>query len=122
MLNTLMLVLTWAIGVLGGGSVVAMIVTMVALGPAAVVGIVQPILTRFLACAMCVASVVFVLATVGAYWVGRHGEYERGYKAALAHIAVEDEQAINGAWELRQTWKDCRTRGGKWDQSTGVCQ
>lgn len=121
MLNTVMVVLTWAIGVFGVGGAAVATVAVVALGPAAVLAALQPILSRFFACSRCIAAVVFVLAAVGAYWVGREGEYERGHRAALAEIAAEDEGAIGEATALRETWKACRGRGGQWDQTAGHC-
>lgn len=122
MLHHLFIALTWLIGVIGITGAIALIVGVCLLGPAAVTAIVGPVLAKFLACAWCVAAVVFVLATVGAYWVGHHGEYRRGYNAALSAIAAEDAGAIAAATAQRNVWRDCRNRNGQWDQTTGTCQ
>ncbi len=121
MLHYIFVCATWLIGTLGVVGAAAAVAGTVFLGPAAMMAIVQPILARFITCARCVATVVFVLSTVGAYWVGHHGEYGRGHKAALAEIAAEDSAAIGRATEMRKTWRGCRDRGGHWDQTEGTC-
>lgn len=63
---------TWLIGLLGVGGAVAAIAGAVFLGPTAVVAIIQPLAVKFIKCTACVVVVVFVLSTVGAYWVGHH--------------------------------------------------
>lgn len=72
MLHHIFIWATWALAALGVGGAAALIVAMVTLGPAVVQAWLIPAVTRFLRCAWCVASVVFVLATTGAYWVGHH--------------------------------------------------
>lgn len=61
------------------------------------------------------------LAAIGAYGVWHHKVFRAGYARALADIAAEDQRAIGSAIELRQVWKDCRARGGRWIQSDGRC-
>lgn len=61
------------------------------------------------------------LAALGAYGIWHHKVYRSGYDRALADIAAEDKRAIGSALELRQVWKDCRARGGRWIQSEGRC-
>lgn len=60
-------------------------------------------------------------ALLTAYGVWHHKVYQKGYVRALADIAAEDAGAINRATSMRQTWRDCRDRGGRWDQSEGRC-
>lgn len=122
MLHNLFIGLTWLIGGLGVVGTVAFIAGLIILGPVAVRAIVVPIVEGFFACTKCVAAAVFVLATVGAYWVGHHGEYRRGYDSALAAIAAENAAAVARATELRNVWRECRDRNGQWDQTTGSCQ
>ncbi|MBN9007228.1 MAG: hypothetical protein J0H40_17660 [Rhizobiales bacterium] len=71
-LHSLMTLAAWAIGILGVGGAVAVVVAAVFFGPTVVIGIIQPILTSFLACTRCVVATVFVVATIGAYWLGHH--------------------------------------------------
>lgn len=71
-LHGVMTFVSWAIGILGVGGVVAAIAAAIFLGPTVVIAIVQPAFSRFLACTKCVVATVFVLATVGAYWLGHH--------------------------------------------------
>lgn len=72
MLNYFFVAATWLIGTLGVTGAVGVIVAAVILGPTAVIEIARPLLTRFLSCLWCVVAVVFLMATVGAYWVGHH--------------------------------------------------
>jgi hypothetical protein len=63
-----------------------------------------------------------VLAVLGiAYGVWHHKVWERGYAKAIADIAQQDERAINRASQARSVVLDCRSRGLRWDQSTGQC-
>lgn len=71
MLQTAFVALTWLIGIFGTGGAVAFVALAVTLGPSAVLRIVEPILSRFFGCMKCVVAVGAVLATIGAYWVGR---------------------------------------------------
>jgi hypothetical protein len=118
MLHFILIALTWLVGVGGVGGAVAAVAATVYLGPAAAMALAS----RFFACTRCVVAVAVLVSVVGAYWVGRAGEYERGYKRALAAIAEQDAGAIASATELRSVWRDCRARGGAWDQSNGSCQ
>lgn len=72
-----------------------------------------------------VTKLVLALGLAGslliAYGVWHHKIYRAGYIRALADIAAEDSRAINRATDLRKTWRDCRDRGGHWDQSRGAC-
>lgn len=122
MLHNIFIGATWLIGILGVTGAGAAVAAVVFLGPAAFVGIIRPILVTFIACTKCVALVVFVIATVGSYWVGRNGEYKRGHVAAIAEIAAEDERTIANATEKRNVWRECKARSGQWDQSTGDCK
>lgn len=122
MIHNLFIGATWLIGILGVAGTAAAVAAVVFLGPAAFIGIVQPILVKFITCMKCVAVTVFVLATVGSYWVGRYGEYKRGHTAAIAEIAAEDAQTIASATEKRNVWSECKARNGQWDQSTGECK
>lgn len=122
MLHYIFVSATWLIGGLGiTGTIVAVIAT-VFLGPTAVIAIIGPFISRFISCSRCVAAAVFVLSTVGAYWVGHHGEYRRGYDAAISNIAAEDAAAIGSALAKRDVWKECRAKNGTWDQTTGSCK
>lgn len=47
--------------------------------------------------------------------------YDKGYDAALADIAKEDNAAIDRATKYRGAVTDCKARGLAWDQSTGKC-
>lgn len=60
------------IGTFGVGGAACFIAGMVFLGPSAMMAIVQPILTKYLECTKCLVATVFVLAAVGAFWVGHH--------------------------------------------------
>lgn len=122
MLHFVFVAMSWLIATLGISGAAAAAAAAVYLGPAAALGLFGRLLAGFMACTRCVVAAVFVLATVGSYWVGRHGEYARGHHAALAEIAEENQAAIARATELRGAWRDCRSRNGQWDQSTGSCQ
>jgi hypothetical protein len=122
MLHNIFIGLTWLIATLGIGGAAAAVVAAVFLGPAGAIAIVEPILARFLACTFCVIATTFVIATVFAYWVGREGEYDRGYARAIAAIAGEDKDAIARATEKRGVWEQCHARNGQWDQTTGECR
>jgi hypothetical protein len=60
-------------------------------------------------------------AALTAYGIWHHEVYREGYTRALADIAAEDSRAIARATQFRQTWRECRDRGGRWDQSKGTC-
>lgn len=122
MLHFVLTAASWLIGVVGVGGAIGAIAATVTIGPAATFAIVGPIVSRFLACAKCVAVVVFVLSTVGSYWVGRHGEYHRGYDAAVSDIAEENAATISLAVERRRPVSDCKARNGTWNQTTRRCQ
>lgn len=84
--------LTWALGAFGVTGTLALIAALVFLGPTAVIAIVQPVLTRFLACAVCVRTVVFIVAALGAYWLG-HYEAKRECRAEEANSLLRAQQA-----------------------------
>lgn len=91
MLHNLFIGLSWLIGGLGVVGAGAFIAGLVFLGPVALRAIVAPIVEEFFACTKCVAAVVFVLATVGAYWVGHH-EAENECRAADLAAALRNAQ------------------------------
>lgn len=65
---------------------------------------------------------VAVVAALGiGYGVWHHKVFKAGYVRALADIAAEDAAALKRATDMRQTWRACRDRGGRWDQATGGC-
>lgn len=71
MLNQLFVLLTWFLGiasVLGTVGTVAVIF----LAPTMFATVIVPLLRRFLQCLPCIVAAVFVVSTVGAYWVGHH--------------------------------------------------
>jgi hypothetical protein len=105
-LNSLMTTAAWAIGALGVGGAIAAAVAAVVLGPTVVIAIVQPILTRFLACTKCVVATVFVLAMVGFYWLG-HREAVKECRADQLEAQLRNErfdtaQAIKAKDDERQ--------------------
>src|SRR5579859_1871655 len=122
MLHTLFIGATWLIGTLGVTGACVAVAATVFLGPTAAIAIVQPFVSRFLACTACVIATTFILATVFAYWVGREGEYDRGYAKAIAEIAAENEAALSRATAARGVWQQCRAKNGEWDQTTGECR
>lgn len=63
-----------------------------------------------------------VLALGIAYGAWHHKVYKEGYTRALSDIAAEDAGAIKRATDMRSTWRNCRDRGGRWDQATGRCE
>lgn len=63
------------------------------------------------------------LAVIGtAYGVWHHTIWKRGYDRAIADIALQDEKAIKRASSARSVVLDCKSRGLRWDQSTGICE
>lgn len=56
-----------------------------------------------------------------AYGAWHHKVYREGYTRALSDIAAEDAAALKRATDLRATWRNCRDRGGQWDQANGRC-
>lgn len=71
-LHSLFIAATWLIGLFGVGGAVAMIAAVIFLGPAAVVAVIEPLIAKFMSCLWCIVAAVFLLATVGSYWVGHH--------------------------------------------------
>lgn len=72
MLHWVFIIATWLIGIFGVTGAIVAIVAFLYLGPAVVIPIVTSAFERFIKCIWCVVAVVFVLATVGSYWVGHH--------------------------------------------------
>lgn len=72
MLHYVFITATWLIGIAGVGGALAIAAAAVVLGPAVLIPIIQTFATRFIKCTVCVVVTVFILATVGAYWVGHH--------------------------------------------------
>lgn len=116
-----MITLTWVLGVVGflglGGTIAAFIFF-----PAIAVPIVEKITAAVLGCKTCLLVAAAVALSLGSFWYGYVGEYEKGYHAALIAIASEDAKAIQAATEKRAVWKECRARNGEWDQSKGECK
>lgn len=111
---------TWilaAVSVLGTGGAIAAFVFF----PTIAAPILEKVVGVLLACKTCLVVGLLVAASLGSYWYGRHGEYDKGHKAAIAAIAAEDAAVLKDANEKRAVWKDCRARNGAWDQSTGEC-
>jgi hypothetical protein len=91
-MHTLMVTLTWALGALGVTGTIAAIAAVIFLGPTAVMAIVQPILSRFLACTACIVASAFLLSTIGSYWLGHH-EAERQCRADELNSRIAAQQA-----------------------------
>jgi hypothetical protein len=69
------------------------------------------------------AVVAVLFLTVGtAYGVWHYTIWKRGYDRAIADIANADERAIKRASNARSIVLDCKSRGLRWDQSTGICE
>lgn len=64
---------------------------------------------------------VIALGLGGGALALHHKVYEEGHEAALTEIAQENDEAIARALAKRNVWKDCRDRGGTWDQTSGTC-
>lgn len=88
MIHTLLITLTWLIGIFGTGGALAFVAGVVWLGPSATLRIVEPLL----ACAKCLIAIAAVIAVVGAYWIGRH-EAESDCIAQAAQSRVAAQQA-----------------------------
>lgn len=86
MIHVGMVALSWALGAFGVAGTVAVIVAVVYLGPATVLAIVQPLLSRFIACMTCVVVVACTLAIVAAYWLGHH---QAAVECRAADLAAE---------------------------------
>lgn len=112
---------TWVLGIVGvlgvGGVIVAYVVF-----PTIALPIIEKIAEKLFGCKACLIVFAFVLSVIAAYWAGHHGEYAKGYDAALSAIAAEDSAAIQRATEKRAIWQECRNHNGQWDQSTGSCK
>lgn len=98
MLHTVFIALTWLIGALGLTGALAVIAGCVWLGPTAVIAIARPLLSKFIACARCVALTAAITATVAAYWVGHH-QAERQCRAdelaaALRNAEIDRDNAL----------------------------
>ena len=63
-----------------------------------------------------------VIAVVTAGGIIYHNIWERGYARAIADIAKQDQKAIARASTARSVVLDCRARGVRYDQSTGLCE
>jgi hypothetical protein len=116
-----MVILTWVLSVMSvlgiGGAIVAAVFF-----PTVAMPVIEKIVQVLLGCTKCLIAMAFVVSVVGSYWYGHHGEYAKGYDAALSDIAAENDAAIQRATEKRSVWKECRARDGQWDQSTGECK
>jgi redox-regulated HSP33 family molecular chaperone len=67
------------------------------------------------------AAAGLLAALLAAYGAWHHQVYQKGYVAALAAIARGDSRAVGKATEYRNVFKDCRSQGRNWDQTTGKC-
>lgn len=92
---------TWLIGLVGVGGAIAAVAAGVILGPAVVIPIVQVAATKFIRCTVCVVATVFVLATVGAYWVGHHEAVVACHDADLAAELRNREIDLENASKAR---------------------
>ena len=113
--------ISWALAVtsvLGLGWTIAAAVFF----PTITMPIIEKIMAALLGCKWCLIVAAFVLSVLASYWYGHHGEYAKGYDAALSAIAAEDAAAIQRATEKRAVWQECHQRSGTWDQSTGECK
>lgn len=54
-------------------------------------------------------------------WFGVH-YYNKGWNAAIAAIAEDNQEAVNEANRARTKVRDCRNGGGTWDTVGGVCR
>jgi len=84
--------------------------------------IIMRLVGKFLDCTFCVVVVVFVVASLASYWIGREGSFRRGEAAAIAGIAREDEKLIGRALAARSKLKECQALNMTWVQSTGECR
>jgi hypothetical protein len=67
-------------------------------------------------------TIGIILTVLGGVCAGIYVHiYSKGYSAAIAAIARQDAKAIARATAARGAVADCRTRGLRWDQSTGKC-
>ena|SRR6266851_5426563 len=111
---------TWvlaAVSVLGVGGTIAAFIFV----PTIAAPIASKVVAVLLGCKTCLLVAAFVAVALGSYWYGRHGEYDKGHTAAVAEIAAEDANAIKNALDARNVWKECQTKNGTWNQSTGEC-
>ncbi len=69
---------------------------------------------------LAVAGAVVLVA--GGAFVGLKIHYQNvGYQNAINAIAAQDKEAIDAADQARGRVDACRTSGGVWSQSDGVC-
>lgn len=61
------------------------------------------------------------LSLVATYGVWHYHVWSNGYDKALSDIASQDKKAVAKATSYRNVFLECRTRGLRWDQSTGKC-
>ncbi len=98
MIHYVFIAATWLIGLFGVGGAIAIIAGLIFLGPAAVTAIVQPVITKFISCIWCIAFVVFILSTTGAYWVGVHQEAQKcranELAAELRNAQIDRDNAV----------------------------
>jgi hypothetical protein len=69
------------------------------------------------------AALIITAATtvVATYKIWEYRVYRRGYDAAIAAIAAQDERAINAAKQGRDRYRTCVESGGVWDVTRGSC-
>ena len=66
-----------------------------------------------------IAAGVAALGT--AYAIHRHNIYQSGYDDAINDVAARNAQASQAVRDAVAKVRECRDRGGTWDQSRGVC-
>lgn len=70
-----------------------------------------------------IGGMLLSLMTAGGivyHHIWRNGE-QYGYQKALKDIARQDANAIATATTYRNSFRDCRARGMRWDTGTGKC-
>lgn len=65
---------------------------------------------------------VLLASLAGTYALWHHKIYTRGYDAAIADIADENQEAVDAANTLRKKRRDCIAGSGVWDTTVGLCR
>jgi hypothetical protein len=116
-----MMILTWILGVVSvlgvAGTVAAFIFFPTVAAP-----VLAKVTQAVLGCKTCLVVAALVSVSLGSFWYGREGQYDKGHAAAIAEIASEDAATLSRAVAARNVWKECRARSGTWDQSRGECK
>lgn len=72
--------------------------------------------TKLIALASAAATVIGLIT-----W-NQVRQYNKGWNAAIAAIAAEDQKAVDHAIRARSTVRECRDSGGVWRQDAGKCE